>query len=95
MHGRSRTPTRPSPAAVPIELAATYRPADRYGWLAAPGARLRYACWNASGTTTRGTVVVLTGRGEFIEKYATEVVGELLRAGLCRDRAGLARPGTE
>jgi lysophospholipase len=71
-------PDSPSPAAVPIDLAATYRPADRYDWLAVPGARLRYACWNASGTTTRGTVVVLTGRAEFIEKYATEVVGELL-----------------
>jgi lysophospholipase len=74
-------PASPSPAAVPIDLAATYRPADRYGWLAAPGARLRYACWNTSGTTARGTVVVLTGRGEFIEKYATEVVGELLGRG--------------
>jgi len=29
----------------------------------------------------RGTVVVLTGRGEFIDKYATEVVGELLGRG--------------
>jgi lysophospholipase len=74
-------PDSPSPAAVPIDLAATYRPADRYGWLAVTGARLRYACWNASGTTTRGTVVVLTGRAEFIEKYATEVVGELLGRG--------------
>ncbi|MFI5031922.1 MAG: alpha/beta fold hydrolase [Reyranellales bacterium] len=70
-----------SPAAVPIDIAAAYRPADRYGWLAAPGARLRYACWNASGTTTLGTVIVLTGRAEFIEKYATEVVGELLGRG--------------
>jgi lysophospholipase len=74
-------PDSPSPAAVPIDLATTYRPADRYGWLAAPGARLRYAGWNASGTTARGTVVVLTGRAEFIEKYATEVVGELLGRG--------------
>ncbi|HZY52693.1 MAG TPA: hypothetical protein VFE73_05605, partial [Reyranella sp.] len=74
-------PDSPSPAAVPIDLTATYKPADRYGWLAVPGARLRYACWNASGTATRGTVVVLTGRAEFIEKYATEVVGELLGRG--------------
>lgn len=70
-----------TPVAVPIDLAGTYRPADRYGWLAAPGARLRYACWNASGSTARGTVVILTGRAEFIEKYATEVVGELLGRG--------------
>src|SRR6476619_2338838 len=74
-------PDSPSPAAVPIDLATTDRPADRYGWLAGQGARLRYACWNASGTATRGTVVVLTGRGEFIEKYSTEVVGELLGRG--------------
>lgn len=74
-------PDSPSPAAVPLDLAPTYRAADRYGWLAAPGARLRYACWNAPGTAERGTVVVLTGRAEFIEKYATEVVGELLRRG--------------
>ena len=29
----------------------------------------------------RGTILLLTGRGEFIEKYATEVVGELLGRG--------------
>jgi len=73
-------PTSPNPAAVPVDVAATYRPADRYGWLAADGARLRYACWNTSGTV-RATVVVLTGRGEFVEKYATEIVGELLGRG--------------
>ena len=33
------------------------------------------------GNSARGTVVLLTGRGEFIEKYATEVVGELLDRG--------------
>jgi lysophospholipase len=73
-------PPSPAPASVPTEVAATHRPADRYGWLAATGARLRYACWNASGTP-RATVIVLGGRGEFIEKYATEVVGELLQRG--------------
>jgi lysophospholipase len=41
---------------------------------------LRYALWNATGPA-RGTVVLLTGRGEFIEKYATEVAGELLQRG--------------
>src|ERR1700687_2643155 len=69
-----------APAAVPSNLAATYVPADRYGFLERAGARLRYACWNVPGTA-RGTVVVLTGRGEFIDKYATEVVGELLGRG--------------
>lgn len=71
----------PAPAAVPPEVAATYRAADRYVWLPSSGeALLRYALWNAAGTA-RGTVVVLTGRGEFIEKYATEVIGELLQRG--------------
>lgn len=71
-----------APAAVPADLAATYRPAERHGFLQATGARLRYACWNVPGTP-KGTVVLLTGRGEFIEKYATEVVGELLDRGYC------------
>ncbi|CAN5458287.1 alpha/beta hydrolase [soil metagenome] len=70
----------PAPAAVPPELPATYRAADRYAWLPSGGGLLRYALWNASGTA-RGTVVLLTGRGEFIEKYATEVIGELLQRG--------------
>jgi lysophospholipase len=69
-----------APASVPPNLAATYVPADRYGFLERAGARLRYACWNVPGTA-RGTVVILTGRGEFIDKYATEVVGELLGRG--------------
>ncbi|CAN5810028.1 alpha/beta hydrolase [soil metagenome] len=69
-----------APASVPTELAATYVPADRYGFLAGAGARLRFACWNVRGTAS-GSVVLLTGRGEFIEKYATEVVGELLARG--------------
>jgi lysophospholipase len=71
-----------APAAVPADLGGTYVPADRYGFLQAAGARLRYACWNVPGTKpSKGSVVLLTGRGEFIEKYATEVVGELLGRG--------------
>ena len=69
-----------SPAAVPAHLAVRYRPADRYGFLGGAGARLRYAVWNVPGTP-RGTAMVLTGRGEFIEKYATEIVGELMDRG--------------
>ena len=69
-----------APAAVPPSLRATYRAADRFGFLERDGARLRYAWWNALGIP-RGTVVILTGRGEFIEKYATEVVGDLLERG--------------
>src|SRR5258708_4832592 len=73
-----------APTGVPSEVAATYRPADRYGFLDRDRAHLRYACWNAQGTpaaTRRGTILLLTGRGEFIEKYASEVVGELLDRG--------------
>jgi len=71
----------PAPANVPSEVIGTYRAADRYAWLSWSGnTMLRYALWNPSGTP-RGTVVVLTGRGEFIEKYASEVIGELLQRG--------------
>ena len=71
-----------APPAIPADLAATYRPAERYGFLQASAARLRYACWNVPATS-KGTVVLLSGRGEFIEKYATEVVGELMGRGYC------------
>lgn len=70
----------PAPAGVPAELAAAYRPADRYAWLPSRTGLLRYALWNPP-PASRGTILLLTGRGEFIEKYATEVVGELLARG--------------
>lgn len=69
-----------APSSVPENLASTHRPADRYGFMQSVGARLRFACWNAPAAG-RGSVVVLPGRGEFIEKYATEAVGELLDRG--------------
>jgi lysophospholipase len=69
-----------APAGVPPDLAASWRPADRYGFLQGAGTRLRYACWNTPGTP-RGSIVVLQGRAEFIEKYGTEVVPELLDRG--------------
>jgi len=69
-----------APVAAPADLAATFRKPTRYAWFERSGARLRYAAWAASGTP-KGTVVVLTGRGEFIEKYAMEIVGELLDRG--------------
>jgi len=69
-----------APVAAPTEVASTYRPADRYGFIDSAGGRLRVAVWNASGTA-RGSVVLLGGRGEFAEKYATETVGELLGRG--------------
>ena len=73
-----------APAGVPPSVAASWRPADRYGFLQGAGARLRYACWNATGTpgaSPRGSVVVLQGRAEFIEKYGSETVGEALTRG--------------
>ena len=47
-----------APAAVPSNLAGTWRAADRYGFLVRNGARLRYACWNVPGTRPRGSVVL-------------------------------------
>lgn len=44
------------------------------------GARLRYALWEATGDGSKGTVCLLQGRTEFIEKYF-EVVGELRARG--------------
>jgi lysophospholipase len=49
--------------------------------IAADGTRLRYARWRASGRRTQGTVCVLPGRGESIEKYFETVV-ELRKRGL-------------
>ncbi len=69
-----------APAAIPAELMALHRSADRYAFLQAGAMRLRYAWWNALGAP-RGTVLILPGRVEFIEKYATEVVGDLLVRG--------------
>jgi len=70
------------PAAVPAALAASFAKGGRLGWLdAADGTRLRHAHWPATVAVPRGRVVVLGGRGEFIEKYATEIVGELLGRG--------------
>jgi lysophospholipase len=46
---------------------------------ASDGIPLRVACWlPANGQNARGTVCILQGRAEFIEKYY-EVVGELLQ----------------
>jgi lysophospholipase len=46
---------------------------------AADGTRFRVARW-CPDTATRGTVVILNGRTEFIEKYF-EVIGELIEQG--------------
>ncbi len=44
---------------------------------ASDGIHLRVARWTTPGEASRGTVAILTGRAEFIERYY-EVVGELL-----------------
>ena len=54
----------------------TALPPDREAYIDRAGGRLRYAVWKAPGTP-RGSIVLVHGRGEFIEKYAMEVAGEL------------------
>ncbi len=57
---------------------------DREDYIERAGGRLRYAVWNPRRTPTGtplGTVVLIQGRAEFIEKYAMEVAGELLARG--------------
>lgn len=48
--------------------------------VAADGVRLRYAVWRPTGAVRRGTVCVIQGRTETIERYF-EVVGELRARG--------------
>jgi lysophospholipase len=47
---------------------------------AADGCRLRWGMWRASGGCRRGTVLLLHGRTEYLEKYA-EAAGDLNRRG--------------
>lgn len=48
-----------------------------FGFLQAyDGIRLRYGCWPCQGQSNAGTVAVLGGRAEFMEKYM-ETIGEL------------------
>ncbi|MGO4736074.1 alpha/beta hydrolase [Bosea sp. 2KB_26] len=48
--------------------------------LARDGARLRFASWHPTVKRVRGTVVVIQGRAEFIERYS-ETIAELRRRG--------------
>lgn len=54
------------------ELAET-PPPDHCAWLEVAGARIRVAAWSGGG---RGTVLLLTGRTEYLEKYG-RVIGRL------------------
>jgi lysophospholipase len=49
-------------------------------WIVVMGARIRCAYWSAPTGNTKGTVVLLSGRSEFIEKYF-EVIQDLLDRG--------------
>lgn len=71
-----------APRAVPELVRQMYVAADRYDFMVAPdGARIRYAVWRARTDRPRGTILLLNGRGEFIEKYAIEIVPELRARG--------------
>ena len=65
--------------------------------VAGDGVKLRYARWDANQSPHRGTVVLLGGRTEFIEKYF-EVVADLRRRGFAvatmdwRGQGGSDRP---
>lgn len=59
------------------------------------GLRLRYRHWRAESADSRGTIVVLGGRTEFIEKYL-ETIGEINARGfdaLCLDWRGQGLSG--
>ncbi len=72
-----------APAAVPEQLRESFAWGGLYRFLTAnDGVRLRHALWRLpAGTARAGRVVVLGGRGEFTDKYAGELVGELLARG--------------
>ena len=71
-----------APQAIPELVRQMYVAADRYDFTTAPdGAKLRFAFWRARTDRPRGTIMLLNGRGEFIEKYAIEIVPELLIRG--------------
>jgi lysophospholipase len=71
-----------APAAVPQELRESFAWGGLYRFLTtSDGVRLRHAFWAAPPGTSKARIVVLGGRGEFTEKYAGELVGELLARG--------------
>jgi lysophospholipase len=72
-----------APAAVPQELRESFAWGGLYRFFtASDGVRLRHAYWAAPDHASRkGRIVVLGGRGEFTDKYAGEMVGELLTRG--------------
>lgn len=79
-------PSFPKPApqrrAELVGATANPVPADgKVGFITSPGGMsLRYALWRGTSSHRFGTVCLLTGRGEFIEKYI-EVISDLRRRG--------------
>ncbi len=80
-------PSSFSPAETPrkAELVAVPEnpvPADgKVGFItSSDGVRLRYALWRGTSAHRFGTVCILSGRGEFIEKYS-EIISDLRRRG--------------
>jgi len=69
------------PGNIPTIVQSSFAGGGTYGYFRVPdGTRLRFAIWRPQNGL-QGTVVLLGGRGEFIEKYAGELVGELLGRG--------------
>ena len=66
-------------------------------FIASDGARIRFAWWGPTGMNKLGTVCILMGRAEFIEKYF-ETVSDLRRRGFAvaimdhRGQGGSTRP---
>ncbi len=68
-------------ARAPEVLPATWLAPARHGFLVRPdGALLRFAEWPAA-RQARGTIVLLGGRGEFVEKYGMEIAREITGRG--------------
>lgn len=84
MNVRADTPSREESAAAILHATDDnpVPPRARPGFMRSPdGKRLRYALFPAAGRPLKGTVIILTGRNECIEKYF-ETIGDLSRLGL-------------
>ena len=63
---------------------------DSFFYKTSDGVNLRIAIWNE--TSSKGTILLQSGRTEFIEKYY-EVIQEFVNRGFLRGINGLERPG--
>ncbi len=69
MAGLVEIPSNPTPKGGSVGMVNTH-----------DGVELRYACWPTNRSPVRGTIVLLHGRTEFIEKYF-ETINDLRRRG--------------